>query len=89
MKTLKVGIATYEQMKGRTLAVARGEHKPGRAEPRVWFTSMESFARVHPHSRLSIHLCIFNHGPLAPVSSRTRPRRIPCLRISGPRWMPC
>ena len=57
MKTLKVGIATYEQMKGRTLAVARGEHKPGRAEQRVWFTSMESFARVlSDRNRALLHL---------------------------------
>jgi predicted transcriptional regulator len=46
MTTLKVGIASYEQMKARTMAIARGEHKPGRGEPRVWFTSMESFAKV-------------------------------------------
>jgi predicted transcriptional regulator len=44
--TLKVGIASYEQMKARTMAIARGEHRPGRGEPKVWFTSMDSFARV-------------------------------------------
>ena len=46
MKTLKVGIASYEDMKSRTLAIARGElhTKPG--DPKVWFTSPESFARV-------------------------------------------
>ena len=27
MTTLKVGIASYEEMKGRTMAVARGEHR--------------------------------------------------------------
>ena len=46
MKTLRVGIASYEEMKARTLAVARGEHKPAADEPKVWFTSPESFARV-------------------------------------------
>jgi predicted transcriptional regulator len=46
MKTLKVGIARYEQMKARTMAVARGDYKPAKGEPQVWFTSMESFARV-------------------------------------------
>jgi len=34
-RTLKVGIASYEQMNARTIAVARGEHKPGRGEPKV------------------------------------------------------
>jgi len=43
---LKIGIATYEDMKARTMAIARGEHKPKRGEPKVWFTSMQSFARI-------------------------------------------
>lgn len=46
MKTLKVGIASYEDMKARTMAIARGERKPRRGEPKVWFTSLESFAKV-------------------------------------------
>src|SRR6202035_3302962 len=32
-------------MKARTLAVARGEYRVA-GEPRVWFTSTESFAKV-------------------------------------------
>lgn len=46
MKTLHVGIASYEDMKARTLAVARGEVVPGRDEPKIWFVSTESFARI-------------------------------------------
>lgn len=46
MKTLKVGIASYEDMKARTLAIARGELKPRAGEPKVWFTSPESFAKL-------------------------------------------
>jgi predicted transcriptional regulator len=46
MKTLRAGIATYEQMKARTLAIARCEFRPPAGEPKVWFTSAESFARV-------------------------------------------
>ena len=46
MKTLKIGIAGYDRMKARTMAVARGEHKPAKGEPTVWFTSIESFAKV-------------------------------------------
>ena len=44
--TLRIGIASRAQMKARTLAVARGEHRPGPDEPKVWFTSMESLAQV-------------------------------------------
>lgn len=46
MKTLRIGIADYGQMKERTLAIARGDYRPARGEPTVWFTSIESFAKV-------------------------------------------
>ena len=46
MTTLKVGIASYDEMKARTMAVARGERHVAAHEPKVWFTSTESFAKV-------------------------------------------
>jgi predicted transcriptional regulator len=46
MTTLRVGIASYDEIKQRTLAVARGKLKPGPNDPKVWFTSTESMARV-------------------------------------------
>jgi predicted transcriptional regulator len=45
-RTLTIGIASYEDMKARTLAIARGTRKRGRNEPKVWFTSLESLAKV-------------------------------------------
>ena len=39
MTTLKVGIASYEDMKARTLAVASGQRRIAPDEPKVWFTS--------------------------------------------------
>ena len=46
MKTLRIGITRYDGMKAHTMAIARGEHKPAGGEPTVWFTSIESFAKV-------------------------------------------
>jgi predicted transcriptional regulator len=46
VKTLKVGIANYQEMKARTIRVARREETTSAATPTVWFTSMESFAKV-------------------------------------------
>lgn len=46
MTTLRVGIASYDEMKARTLAVARGERRIQSGEPKVWFTSTESFAKI-------------------------------------------
>ena len=57
MKTLKIGIAGYDQMKARTMANARGEHSPAKAEPKVWFTSIESFAKLlSEHNRHLLEL---------------------------------
>ena len=46
MSTLKVGIAGYKEMKARAMAVACGKLRLARDEPKVWFTSTESFAKV-------------------------------------------
>ena len=46
MTTLKVGIAGYDEMKARTMRIARGEEKPAADDPKVWFTSTESFAQI-------------------------------------------
>ena len=46
MTTLKVGIASYEDMKARTMRIARGELRVTAGDPKIWFPSTESFARV-------------------------------------------
>jgi len=46
MTTLKVGIASCEEMKARTMQIARGQHHVAPGEPKVWFTSTESFAKI-------------------------------------------
>ena len=66
MKTLRVGIADYDQMKARTMAIARGERAPAKSEPKVWFTSIESFAKL-----LSEH-----NRHLLELIARERPRSL-------------
>ncbi len=46
MTTLKIGIASVADYKARTMAIARGELKPTAQSPKVWFTSIESVAKV-------------------------------------------
>ncbi|HLK80508.1 MAG TPA: helix-turn-helix domain-containing protein [Xanthobacteraceae bacterium] len=46
MTTLRAGIASLDQFKERTMAIARGEYKVGPDEPKVWFSSIESFAKI-------------------------------------------
>ena len=45
-KTIKIGIISREDYKNRTIAIARGEYKPKRGEPKVWFESVQSMAQV-------------------------------------------
>jgi predicted transcriptional regulator len=65
MNPLRIGIASYEEMKERTMAIARGELKPGDDEPKLWFTSIESLARV---------LSDKNRPPLKSIADRYRKR---------------
>ena len=77
MKTLRIGIAGYDRMKARTMAIARGEHKPGRDEPKVWFTSIESFAKVLSQRNRELLAMIGREKPgsvteLAELSGRSK-----------------
>ena len=45
-KIVKVGIMPLEQFKKRTIAIARGDYKPKKDEPKIWFRSMRSLAHV-------------------------------------------
>lgn len=42
---LVIGIASFEETKKRTLAIARGDYKPGEKEPKIWFASLEDLER--------------------------------------------
>jgi predicted transcriptional regulator len=46
MKKVVVGIMSQANIRKRALAIARGEHKPKKNEPKVWFPSMKSAAEV-------------------------------------------
>lgn len=77
MSALKVGIANYDEMKARTLAIAKGEFKPRRNDPKVWFTSMESFAKILSDKNRSLLDLILKKKPgsmaeLAALSGRAK-----------------
>lgn len=46
LPTIKIGIASREEIQARTMAIAKGEYKPKKGDPKVWFTSMKSLAEV-------------------------------------------
>ena len=45
-KVLKIWILSRGDYKKRTIAIARGEYKPKKDEPKVWFESISSMAQV-------------------------------------------
>ena len=40
MKRMKIGILPQEQIRALALAIARGQIKPHRNDPKIWFTSI-------------------------------------------------
>jgi predicted transcriptional regulator len=85
MTTLKVGIASYEEMKARTMAVARGERRIGADEPKVWFTSTESFAKVLSAGNRELLRVIAEKAPtsldeLARLTGKAKPNLSRTLR---------
>ncbi len=46
MTPQNVGIATYAEMKARTLAIAKGELQLKPGDPKIWATSPASYARL-------------------------------------------
>lgn len=42
----RVGIATHEQLRARALQIARGERRHHPNEPKIWFTSLGSLAKI-------------------------------------------
>ncbi len=82
---LRVGIAPYEEMKARTMEIARGERRVGPDEPRVWFTSLESFTRVLSERNRDLLALIAERQPgslaeLAELSGRAKPNLSRTLR---------
>ncbi|HMS95616.1 MAG TPA: transcriptional regulator [Tabrizicola sp.] len=75
---LRVGIASPAQMKARTLAIARGEIKVRQSDPKVWFNSIESFAKVLSERNRELLLIIARSKPqslseLETLSGRAKP----------------
>ena len=62
-KTIKIGIMPYEQFKEYTMAIARGQHKPKKGEPKIWFESIKSLAQVLSHENQQLLQLIIDQEP--------------------------
>jgi len=46
MKVLRIGIASIDDFKARTIAIAKGRVKPKAGEPKIWFSSAQSLGKL-------------------------------------------
>lgn len=63
MTNIKIGIASYEEIKARTMAIARGEITVKPDDPKIWFPSIKSFASVFSEENRALLKVISNHHP--------------------------
>ncbi len=45
-RVLKIGILSPDKARARTMAIARGQLRPGPNDPKIWFPSAETFGKV-------------------------------------------
>lgn len=63
MKKIVIGIMPQEKIRQRMLAIAKGEYKPKKGEPKIWFTSMKSMAEVLSDKNRDLLRVIANMKP--------------------------
>lgn len=62
-KIMKVGIISKEDYRKRTLAIANGDYKPKKNEPKIWFESLSSMAQVLSKDNQELLKLIIEHEP--------------------------
>lgn len=62
-KVMKVGIISKEDYRKRTIAIAKGEYKPSKNEPKVWFESVKSMAQVLSNDNQELLKIIIQQKP--------------------------
>lgn len=77
MKPVKVGIMPFEQYKKYTIGVARGQIKPKKSDPKIWFDSIETCMQVLSTHNLNLLKLIDEKKPesveeLARISGRQK-----------------
>ncbi len=76
-KVMLIGIMSLEQQRARTIAIARGEYKPKRDEPKVWFPSMASVSQILSDENQNLIYTIAQYHPesmneLAEITGRAK-----------------
>jgi len=62
-RVMKIGIISKEDYIKRTLAIAKGEYKPRKNEPKVWFESTKSMSQILSAENQELLRVIINNRP--------------------------
>ena len=92
MTTLNIGIASAADYKARTMAIARGELEPSGSAPKVWFTSIESLAKVLSDRNRALLVLIADEKPeslqaLGPAHRAGQVQPVAHLEDDGGLWL--
>jgi len=60
---MKVGVISKDEYQKRTIAIAKGEYKPKKDEPKIWFESIKSLSQVLSNENLELLRLIIQHNP--------------------------
>ncbi len=100
-KVLKIGVLSKADYIKRTIAIAKGEYKPQKGEPKIWFDSVKSMAQVLGNENQELLRLIIDHKPhslaeLERISNRKKSNlsrtlkaleRYVIVELSKDRWM--
>jgi predicted transcriptional regulator len=62
-KILSIGIISKQEYIKRTIAIAKGEYRPRKDEPKVWFESIKSMAQVLSNENQELLKLIAKYKP--------------------------
>jgi len=63
LKTITVGIMSKEDYKNRTMAIVKGEYKPKKDDPKIWFESIKSMAQILSNENQELLKVILENVP--------------------------
>jgi predicted transcriptional regulator len=77
IRVLNVGIISKDDYRKRTIAIAKGDYKPKKNEPKIWFESLNSMAQVLSSDNQRLLKLIVDHEPgslaeLERISARSK-----------------
>lgn len=62
-RVMKIGIISKKDYIKRTLAIAKGDYKPRKNEPKVWFESTKSMSQILSTENQELLRVIINNKP--------------------------